>query len=89
MPKIIKINESSFKKLFEYVGGEEELGRYDIDPDKYNMSDEEYENLQKQVGDKYDFEDDLKSWYDDLEAEQFIGQDYYDPGPYEEYKGMA
>ena len=52
------------------------------------MSDEEYENLQKQVGDKYDFEDDLKSWYDDLEAEQFIGQDYYDPGPYEEYKGM-
>ena len=88
MPKIIKINESSFKRLLEYVGDEEEFGRYDIDHDKYNMSDEEYENLQKQVGDKYDFEDDLKSWYDDLEAEQFIGQDYYDPGPYEEYKGM-
>ena len=89
MPKIIKINESSFKKLFEYVGDEEELGRYDIDPDKYNMSDEEYENLQKQVCDKYDFEDELKSYVDDWEAEQFIGQDYYDPGPYEEYKGMA
>ena len=89
MPKIIKINESSFKKLLEYVGDEEELGRYDIDPDKYNISDEEYENLQKQIGDDDDFEDELKSYEDDWEAEQFIGQDYYDPGPYEEYKGMA
>jgi hypothetical protein len=88
MPKIIKINESSFKKLFEYVGDEEEFGRYDIDPDKYNMSDEEYDSLKKQIGDEDNFEDELKSLYDDLEAEQFIGQDYYDPGPYEEYKGM-
>ena len=88
MPKIIKINESSFKKLFEYVGDEEEFGRYDIGPDKYNMSDEEYDSLKKQIGDEDDFEDELKSLYDDLEAEQFIGQDYYDPGPYEEYKGM-
>ena len=26
----IKLNESSFKKLLEYVGDEEALGRYDI-----------------------------------------------------------
>lgn len=88
MRKVIKLKESSFKKLLEYVGDEEELGRYDIDSDKYNMSDDEYNALKKQIGDDDDFEDELRSLDADWEDEQFIGQDYYDPGPYEEYKGM-
>lgn len=82
MPKTIRLNESSFKKLMEYVGDEEEFGRYDIDNDKYNMSDAEYDNLQRQLGDDTEFDEFMKELAADQEAEQFIGQDYYDPGPY-------
>lgn len=82
MPKTIRLNESAFKKLMEYVGDEEEFGRYDIDSSQYNMSDEEYNNLQQQLGDNAEFDDFMKELVDDQEAEQFIGQDYFDPGPY-------
>jgi len=82
MPKTIRLNESAFKKLMEYVGDEEEFGRYDINNNQYNMSDEEYNSLQQQLGDDTEFDDFMKELVDDQEAEQFIGQDYFDPGPY-------
>lgn len=88
MSKIIKLNESSLKRLFEYVGDEEEFGRYDINPDDYNMSDEEYENLQQQLAANDElYDNDIKELADEQEAEQWIGRDYYDPGDGDLYRG--
>ena len=79
MAKIIKINESSFKKLLEYVGDEEALGRYDINPDNYpNMPDTEAVSVDRKTFDN----DDVVSFektYDEQEGEQFVGQEYFDP----------
>jgi len=80
MSKVIKLNESSLKRLLEYIGDEEEFGRYDINPDEYDMSDEEYENIQQQLAmDNEFYNDAMKELSDEQEAEQWIGNDYYDP----------
>ena len=88
MGKVIKLTESSFKRLLEYTGEVEELGRYDIDDDLYNMSDEEYNDLKQQQGEWNDqYEIDMKDMADDWEADQFIGRDYYDPSDNDLYSG--
>ena len=80
MSKVIKLNESSLKRLLEYIGDEEEFGRYDINPDEYDMSDEEYENIKQQLAmDNEFYNDAMKEMSDEQEAEQWIGNDYYDP----------
>ena len=79
MSKIIKLNESSFKKLLEYVGDEEALGRYDIAPDDYpNMPDDEGVSVNRKTMES----DDVVSYPltdKDFEDEQFTGQEYFDP----------
>ena len=77
--KIIK--KSVAKILREYNGDVEELGRYDIYPEDYNMSDEEYADLKRQQDERalQDYEDE-EEYFNDYEAEQAIGQDFYDPG---------
>ena len=84
-----KILESSVKRILkEYNGDDESLGRYDIDDKQYDMSDEEYADLQRQLGNKYAEEDeDMKEYFDDLEADQYIGQDYWDPSDNDLYRG--
>lgn len=79
MSKIIKLNESSFKKLLEYVGDEEALGRYDIAPDDYpNIPDDEGVSVNRKTMQS----DDVVSYPltdKDFEEEQFVGQEYFDP----------
>lgn len=80
MGKVIKLTESSFKRLLEYTGEVEELGIYDIDDELYNMSDEEYNDLKQQQNDwAAQDEEDMEEYFKDMEADQFIGRDYYDP----------
>ena len=79
MSKIIKLNESSFKKLLEYVGDEEALGRYDISPDDYpDMPSDEGMSVNRKTMQS----DDVVSYPltdTDFEDEQFTGQEYFDP----------
>ena len=80
MAKTIKLNESLFKKLLEYVGDEEEFGRYDISGNNY-IPDEE----KNSVIDKKTHETEFNNNYEISEPE-YIGQEINDPGPYAEYK---
>ena len=86
-----KIIKSAAEKIIkEYIGDTEEYGRYDIDTDEdyYNMPDDEYNDLQQQLANKYEMEDeDMKQMADEWEAEQYIGQDYFDPGDGDLYRG--
>lgn len=81
MAKIIKINESTFKRLLEYVGDEEEFGRYDIENDNYEMPDDESSQLNQQL-EKNSLNNNFTQTDDSLEGEQYIGRDYFDPGFY-------
>lgn len=95
MAKIIKLTETdlrhivrdSVKKIIrEYVGDEEEFGRYDLangltDEDFYNIDAMNAEDEQ-QLEDEW-AENDFKDW----EAEQYIGQEYWDPTDNELYRG--
>ena len=80
MSRIIKLNESSFVRLLEFVGDEEALGRYDISGNNY-IPDEE----KNSVIDKKSHETEFNNNYEISEPE-FIGQEINDPGPYAEYK---
>ena len=79
----IKLNESSFKKLLEYIGDEEEFGRYDIDDEKYDMSDDEFLDLQRMTAyDNEEYENDMQDSIDGNEGyDEWVGRDYYDPSP--------
>lgn len=85
MKKII-LKESSFKRLLEYVGDEEEFGRYDIEPDNYkNMPSDEGMSVNRKNMES----DDVVSFplsADDWEDIQYLGMEFNDPGPYSEYK---
>ena len=90
MSRIIKLRESSFKRLFEYVGDEEEMGRYDIDKELYDMPDDEYQTLLQKSYDAYeDEEEDMKEYMADDYDDQFMGPEYYGGlSDYDLYKGM-
>lgn len=83
MGRTIKLNESSFKKLLEYIGDEEEFGRYDIDDGKYDMSDDEFLDLQRMTAyDNEEYEDDMRDFIDGNEGyDEWAGRDFYDPSP--------
>jgi len=85
MAKVIKINESSFKKLLEYIGDAEEYGLYDND--EYNMPENELNNIRQQRDQwNADYEDDMKDMADSNEADLAIMNGHfdnaYDPGGY-------
>ena len=78
--KIIKLNESSLKKLLEYIGDEEALGRYDISGNYYTPAYER--NI---IKNKKTHETEFNNDYEISEPE-YIGQDINDPGPYTDYQ---
>jgi hypothetical protein len=83
MSKTIKLNESSFKKLLEYVGDEEALGRYDLSNNPY-IPGEEKDRIVTQKSTKTIFDKDNS----ELDEPEYMGQDINDPGPYSLYKRM-
>ena len=79
MSKIITLSESSFKRLLEYVGDEEALGRYDINPDNYpNMPADEGMSVNRKTFENNDVVSYPKT-DKEQEEEQYIGQEYFDP----------
>ena len=82
MAKKIKLNESSFKKLMEYVGDEEELGRYDLTDNPY-IPEEEIDSVATKITGDSRFDKN-----NGLEEPEYLGQDINDPGPYSLYKKL-
>lgn len=80
MGKIINLKESTFRRLFEYVGDEEALGRYDISGNEYIPDEEKDGVIDKKTHDT--------EFIVDLEPDEpeYIGQELNDPGPYADYK---
>lgn len=82
MKKII-LKENSFKKLLEYVGDEEALGRYDLTDNPY-IPESEKEDIIIDKTHETSFKD--NGQVDDVE---YVGQEMNDPGPYPLYKKLA
>ena len=82
MKKVI-LRESSFKKLLEYVGDEEELGRYDLSENPY-IPENEKNSIRTKKSTTTIFDKDNS----ELDEPEYIGQDINDPGPYSLYKRM-
>lgn len=78
----VKLNESSFKRLLEYVGDEEALGRYDLSDNPYIPEDEK-DNIITKKSTKTIFKDNSE-----LDEPEYMGQDINDPGPYSLFKRM-
>ena len=78
--KQIILNEQAFKKLLEYVGDEEEFGRYDLEdvdvPSKEDMS------IFNKTNGETNMEGEMTD--SDWEENQYIGADFNDPGPYKD-----
>ena len=83
MAKTIKLNESSFKKLLEYVGDEEALGRYDLSENPY-IPENEKNSIRTKKSTTTIFDKDSS----ELDEPEYMGQDINDPGPYSLYKRM-
>jgi hypothetical protein len=82
MKKVI-LRESSFKKLLEYVGDEEALGRYDLSENPY-IPENEKNSIRTKKSTTTIFDKDNS----ELDEPEYIGQDINDPGPYSLYKRM-
>lgn len=80
MAKTIIINESSFNRLLEYVGDEEEFGRYDLEdvdvPSREDMS------IFNKTNGETNMEGEMTD--SDWEENQYMGADFNDPGPYKD-----
>jgi hypothetical protein len=80
MAKIIIIKESSFNRLLEYVGDEEEFGRYDLEdvkvPSREDMS------IFNKTNGETNMEGEMTD--SDWEENQYMGADFNDPGPYKD-----
>ena len=85
MSKTIILSESTFNKLLEYVGDEEEFGRYDLEDVKV-PSDEDMSIFNK-TNHETNIESELSG--DDWENQQYMGADFNDPGPYPDYKKIG
>jgi hypothetical protein len=82
MKKVI-LRESSFKKLLEYVGDEEALGRYDLSENPY-IPENEKNSIRTKKSTTTIFDKDNS----ELDEPEYMGQDINDPGPYSLYKRM-
>lgn len=80
MAKTIIIKESSFNRLLEYVGDEEEFGRYDLEdvdvPSREDMS------IFNKTNGETNMEGEMTD--SDWEENQYMGADFNDPGPYKD-----
>ncbi len=81
--KQIILNEQAFKKLLEYVGDEEEFGRYDLEdvkvPSMEDMSIFNKVNGETNMGGMG-----AEMTDSDWEENQYMGADFNDPGPYKD-----
>lgn len=83
-----RINDVVANVIREYIGDNQEFGRYDLDDDRYKLSDDEYQELMQKSYDNYeDEEQEMKDWLDDYNAEEYIGQEFYDPSDNDLYRG--
>lgn len=82
MKKII-LKESSFKKLLEYVGDEEALGRYDLSDNPY-IPESEKEDIISDKTHETSFKDNSQ-----VDGVEYVGQELNDPGPYSMYRKLA
>ena len=80
MAKTIIIKESSFNRLLEYVGDEEEFGRYDLEdvkvPSREDMS------IFNKTNGETNMEGEMTD--SDWEENQYMVADFNDPGPYKD-----
>ena len=94
MTKIVRLTESQLKNIIkssvgkilkEYTGDEEEFGRYDL---ANGLTDKDFYNIDAMNADAFEKEEQaMQEYIKDLDAEQFIGQEYWDPTDNELYRG--
>ena len=73
----------------EHIGGKEDAEIYGMNPEEYNMSDEDYENLQRQLASKDELDDEMfQDMADDWLAEPWIGKEYPDLSDGDLYRGV-
>ena len=96
MAKIIRLTESDLKKIIkssanrilrEYIGDEEELGRYDL---ANGLTDEDFYNIDAMNAEAYQQEeDDMKDYAEQMQADEWIGREFWDPSDGDLYRGSA
>ena len=90
MKKIIRLTEGDLHKMIR-ESVQSILKEFDVD-DEGNaiMSNDEYNKYSDFLGNEYDKEDaDMQEYFDDMNAEQFIGMDDHDQTDNELYHFMA
>ena len=90
MKKIIRLTECDLHKMIR-ESVQSILKEFDVD-DEGNaiMSNDEYNKYGDFLGNEYDKEDaDMQEYFDDMNAEQFIGMDDHDPTDSELYHFMT
>ena len=82
MKKIVRLTEGDLHNMIR-ESVQSILKEFDMDDDEYNK----YSDF---LGNEYDKEDaDMQEYFDDMNAEQFIGMDDHDPTDSELYHFMA
>ena len=90
MKKIIRLTEGDLHKMIR-ESVQSILKEFDVDDEGNTiMSNDEYNKYGDFLGNEYDKEDaDMQEYFDDMNAEQFIGMDGNDPTDSELYHFMA
>ena len=80
MKKIIRLTEGDLHNMIR-ESVQSILKEFDMDDEGNTiMSDDEYNKYSDFIGNEYDKEDaDMQEYFDDMNAEQFIGMDDHDP----------
>lgn len=90
MKKIIRLTEGDLHRMIR-ESVQSILKEFDVDDEGNTiMSDDEYNKYSDFLGNEYDKEDaDMQEYFDDMNAEQFIGMDDHDPTDSELYHFRA
>ena len=90
MKKIIRLTEGDLHKMIR-ESVQSILKEFDVDDEGNTiMSNDEYNKYGDFLGNEYGNEDaDMQEYFDDMNAEQFIGMDGHDPTDSKLYHFMA
>lgn len=90
MKKIVRLTEGDLHKMIR-ESVQSILKEFDVDDEGNTiMSNDEYNKYGDFLGNEYDKEDaDMQEYFDDMNAEQFIGMDDHDQTDNELYHFMA
>ena len=90
MKKIIRLTEGDLHNMIR-ESVQSILKEFDVDDEGNTiMSNDEYNKYSDFLGNEYDKEDaDMQEYFDDMNAEQFIGMDDHDPTDGELYHFMT